>query len=122
LNYNNGMKTITADKGLVACCGLYCGACKAYLREKCPGCREHRKAGWCKVRACCLEHGFSTCGDCLEYPDPARCRRFNNLISRIFAMIFRSDRRACVLRVREIGPEAFAAEMASQGLQTIRRA
>jgi hypothetical protein len=32
------MKAIVADAGLVAYCGLYCGACKAYLKEKYPGC------------------------------------------------------------------------------------
>lgn len=116
------MKTIAADKNLVAFCGLYCGACKAYLREKCPGCGENKKAGWCKVRACCLEHGFASCAECREFPDPLRCRMFNNFISKVFAVIFRSDRRACVMRIREIGPEAYAAEMADQGLQTVRRA
>ena len=32
------MNSIAADKALVACCGLYCGACKAYLKEK--SCRK----------------------------------------------------------------------------------
>jgi hypothetical protein len=116
------MKAITADKNLVAFCGLYCGACKAYLKEKCPGCRESAKRSWCKIRACCIEHGFATCADCGDYPDPADCRKFNNFISRVFAMVFRSDRRACALRLRELGPEAFAAEMAAAGRHTIRPA
>ena len=116
------MKTIAADKNLVAFCGLYCGACKAYLKEKCPGCRDSAKRSWCKVRACCLEHGFASCADCKEFPDPADCRKFNNFIAKIFAFFFRSDRRACVQRIREIGCEAFAVEMAGNGLQTIRRA
>jgi hypothetical protein len=115
------MKTIPTDRNLVAVCGLYCGACKAYLREKCPGCRENRKAGWCKVRACGIEHGFATCADCKDFSDPTQCRKFNNFIAKVFALIFRSDRKACVMRIREIGCEAFAAEMASKGLQTIRR-
>jgi hypothetical protein len=29
-----GMKEIVADSKLVAYCGLYCGACKSYLKEK----------------------------------------------------------------------------------------
>jgi len=28
------MKEIVADSKLVAYCGLYCGACKSYLKEK----------------------------------------------------------------------------------------
>ncbi len=31
------MKEIVSDPKLVAYCGLYCGACKRYLQEKCPG-------------------------------------------------------------------------------------
>ena len=118
----NAMKTIAADKNLTAFCGLYCGACKAYLREKCAGCRESAKRNWCKVRTCCIERSFTTCADCKDFPDPADCGKFNNFISKFFAFIFRSDRRACVLRVREIGCEAFAAEMAEKGLQTLKRA
>lgn len=116
------MKTIAADKTLVAFCGLYCGACKAYLKEKCPGCRESAKRSWCKVRACCLERGFATCADCKDHADPADCGKFNNFISRVFALLFRSDRRACVLRLRAVGCEAFAAEMAAAGRHSIRRA
>ena len=43
------MKEIVADPKLVAYCGLYCGACGAYLRGRCPGCIENYKATWCKV-------------------------------------------------------------------------
>lgn len=117
----SAMKTIAADKNLVAFCGLYCGACKAFLKGKCAGCRESAKRSWCKVRACCLDRGFATCADCKEFPDPAACRKFNNFISKMFAFIFRSDRRACVLRVRAVGCQAFAAEMAEKGQQSIRR-
>jgi hypothetical protein len=109
------------DKDLVAFCGLYCGACKAYLGEKCAGCRESAKRSWCKVRACCLERGFASCADCGEFPDPARCGKFNNFMSKLFGLLFRSDRRACILRLREMGREAFAAEMAAAGLQSIKR-
>ena len=28
----------------IAFCGLYCGACRQYLKEKCPGCRKNEKA------------------------------------------------------------------------------
>ena len=33
------MKNIKADKAMIAVCGLYCGACRKYLMDKCPGCR-----------------------------------------------------------------------------------
>jgi phage FluMu protein Com len=38
------MKQIVSSPELIALCGLYCGACKAYLSDKCPGCRENNKA------------------------------------------------------------------------------
>ena len=37
------MKEIKENVGLVAYCGLYCGACKAYLKEKCSGCLNNEK-------------------------------------------------------------------------------
>lgn len=51
------MKNIESDKELIAACGLYCGACRKYLAEKCPGCRLNEKAAWCKIRSCffCLK-------------------------------------------------------------------
>ena len=58
------MKTITSNTELVAYCGLYCGACGAYLKEKCPGCHQNEKATWCEVRYCCVEHKYSTCAEC----------------------------------------------------------
>ena len=42
-------------------------------------------------------------------------------MSRIFGFVFRSARRACIERIREIGPAAYAEEMAAKGLQAIRR-
>jgi hypothetical protein len=40
------MKEVLVNKDLVAHCGLYCGACGAYLKGRCPGCHENVKAGW----------------------------------------------------------------------------
>jgi hypothetical protein len=58
-----GMKTVVAEKNLIAFCGFYCGACGAYLKQKCPGCRENAKAGWCKIRACNLENNYQSCAE-----------------------------------------------------------
>ena len=43
------MKEIVADTNLIGYCGLYCGACKRYLKDKCPGCHKNEKAAWCKT-------------------------------------------------------------------------
>jgi hypothetical protein len=115
------MKEIVADPQLIAYCGLYCGACKKYLSGGCPGCRENVKASWCKIRSCNMEHQFQSCASCTEFLEPNDCKKFNNFIGKIFGLIFRSDRRACILRIRETGPQAFAEEMAAARMQTIRR-
>ncbi len=115
------MKPIVADTDLIAFCGLYCGACKRQLRDKCPGCAGNDKASWCKVRSCCLEHGYRSCADCTVVDDVADCAKLNGFMAKVFAVIFRSDRNACLARIREGGYEAFAEHMAEQGLQTIPR-
>lgn len=115
------MKEIGADAKLVACCGLYCGACRAYLRGRCPGCRENHKAAWCKVRKCCISNQFASCAECKDFQNPQDCRMFNNWISKVFGFIFRSDRAACVRQIRGIGIEQHASEMAKNKRQTIKK-
>jgi len=105
----------------VAFCGLYCGACKKLMNGACPGCAKNAKASWCKVRSCCLEHGYSSCAACTQFQDPNECGKFNNFIARAFGLIFNSDRRACILRIRDVGTAAFATEMAKQQRQSLPR-
>lgn len=114
-------REIRADAGLVARCGLYCGACGAYLKGRCPGCRENTKASWCKVRSCCDENGYASCAACPTHSDPAECAKFNNVIARVIGVVLNSDRRACVLKLRELGPEGYAAFMTERKRQTLPR-
>jgi hypothetical protein len=114
------MKNITADPKLVAFCGLYCGACGSFLRGKCPGCYKNDKATWCKVRNCCRENKYSTCADCKKVPDVADCKKHNNLIARIFSFIFRSNRQACIRRIKETGISSFAVEMAGKRAHSMK--
>ena len=115
------MKSIVSDPALVAYCGLYCGACKRYLQGKCPGCRENQKASWCKVRACGIRNQYASCAECTEFPDPGGCRQFNNFISKLFALVFRSDRAACIRQIRELGLQGHADRMSTLGLHSLRR-
>ena len=115
------MNTIVADAKAVAYCGLYCGACKAYLSEKCPGCAKNDRAKWCKIRQCCIDNKLSSCADCKEFTDVSQCKKFDNFMAKIFAFIFRSDRKACIEKIKKIGIEKFAEEMASNKLQSIKR-
>ena len=115
------MTTAVADPALVAACGLYCGACRRYVAGKCPGCRENLNAGWCKVRSCCVTRGLGTCAECESYADPRDCEKFDNLVARVIGFVLRSDRAAGVDRIRAVGRDAFAAEMATQGRHAVPR-
>jgi hypothetical protein len=115
------MKPIIADTDLIAFCGLYCGACKKHLRETCPGCASNEKATWCKVRSCCLEHGYRSCADCTEVDDVVDCKLLNGFAAKVFAVFFRSNRPACLARIREGGYQAYADHMAERGIQSIPR-
>ena len=115
------MREVVADAGLVAYCGLYCGACGSYLKEKCPGCHKNTKAGWCKIRLCCIERNITSCAVCTEFKDPKHCKKFNNVMSKLFAMLFKSDRPACIAQIKVLGLEGHAKKMAELKKQTIKR-
>ena len=73
---------------LIAPCGMNCGICMAYLREKnkCPGCRGDRQdllkyCGNCIIRNCAIlkENNWKFCSNkCEKYP----CTRLKNLDKR----------------------------------------
>jgi hypothetical protein len=107
---------IKADAKLIAACGLYCGACGAFLKGKCPGCKENVKAEkWCNVKNCCKDNGYKSCADCGTYKNPDDCKNFNNFISKIFKVIFRSNRKGCIDKIRSVGYDEFAKEMSKTG-------
>lgn len=115
------MKEVQNDKNLIAFCGLYCGACGAFLREKCPGCAQNSKATWCKIRACCMEKSILSCADCTEFADKKECGKLNNFISKATSLFTRSDRPACLQRLKETGYEGYAKEMADKKAQAIKK-
>lgn len=115
------MKDVVSSADLVAYCGLYCGVCGSYLKGRCPGCHENAKASWCKVRACCIEHAYSSCAECKEFTDPRECKKYNNFISKVFGFVFRSDRAACIAQIKELGLKGHADKMTAEKKQTIRK-
>lgn len=114
------IKEVIADRNLIAYCGLYCGACGKYLKSKCPGCKENEKAGWCKVRKCCIENKLASCADCktVALKD---CKMYYNFMSKMIGLLLNSDRSACIKKIGEIGYDEFAKEMALSKSQTIKR-
>jgi hypothetical protein len=115
------MNTVTSNAQLVAYCGLYCGACGAFLKGRCAGCHENRKATWCKVRTCCIEHQYSSCAECSSHPDAMDCGKFNNFMSKLFGILLRSNRSACIEQIRKLGIAGHAEDMARNKRQTIRK-
>jgi hypothetical protein len=114
------MRDVQTSGELVAYCGLYCGACRSYLKEKCPGCHANEKASWCKIRTCVSGKAISSCAACNEFTDPRDCGKFNNIMSKIFGLLFKSDRAACIAQIKALGLEGHAAKMAESRMQTIR--
>lgn len=115
------MESVKIDTGLIAKCGLYCAACPKHLKGKCSGCRENEKAGWCKVRTCCLEKGIASCADCKEVDDPIKCKKYYNIMVRLFGFIFNSDRARCIKEIKAVGYESYAGQMAQNGKMTFKR-
>ncbi len=110
-----------AKSELVAACGIYCGQCHRYRKGKCPGCAENVKATWCKVRSCTAESGYTTCAECREFADVQNCRKFNTVFAKLFALVFRSDRRASLQLISTMGVEEYAKEMTRRGLPVMKR-
>ena len=115
------MPEIRVEAGLVARCGLYCGACRSYLGGKCKGCAENAKATWCKIRTCCADKHVATCAECPEYSNVRACNTFENLMSKLFGLVFRSDRAGCIDQIKELGLDGHAQAMADLGRQSLRR-
>jgi hypothetical protein len=115
------MKEIVVDKNLIAFCGLYCGACGQYLRGKCTGCAKNEKATWCSIRKCNNEHSWKSCAECTVVGNVIECGKFNNLMSKIFGFIFRSDRKACIDKIKAVGYDQYAVEMAAVGKPSMHR-
>lgn len=114
------MKEIVANSKLIAYCGLYCGACPKFLKGKCNGCAANDKAKWCKVRTCNIEQRYKSCADC-KMIDFNECKKLDNFISRVFALVFNSDRMACIDKIKDIGYEKYAEEMAQSRKPSIPR-
>jgi hypothetical protein len=114
------IKEVIADKNMIAYCGLYCGACRSFLTNKCPGCKDNIKAGWCKIRDCCKENNFQSCADCGKIA-LMECKKYNTFISKIIGYVLNSDRAACITRIKELGYDDFAFEMTNNKSQTIKR-
>lgn len=66
----------------VPACGVFCGGCPTYTRERnaCPGAGVNiKRCEGCKTfHLCCQENGITHCYECKEFP----CKNFKNYSKR----------------------------------------
>jgi hypothetical protein len=115
------MNTTESNVSLISYCGLYCANCRSYLKGKCPGCAGNDKATWCKIRTCCKVKGYNSCADCTEFSNPMECTKFNNFVSKIFSLVFRSNRAASIERIKKEGYEAYVKYCMDNKIMVVRK-
>jgi len=64
------------------------------------------------VRKCATERKYLSCAECTEYPE---CRKLNNFVSKMFAIVFRSNRKGNLQEIQKMGIEKWAEERAASG-------
>ena len=96
---------------VIAYCGLICSDCGAYKKNRCKGCHSEKPMNRnCKIKKCNIENNYVTCADCKEFDDLKKCRKLNNVISKVFSFIFRTNRIRNLNSIREVGIDQFKAE------------
>ena len=84
------------NENLVSYCGLYCGACTAYQKGTCEGCKGDSPncgIGYraCKVKPCCAKNGYSTCAECKICSSVNTCMDYNPLFMRVGCFLSRTS-------------------------------
>ena len=93
---------------IIAHCGLVCTRCGMFLKGRCQGCHSERPMNRnCKMKECSLSRGYSTCAECTDFKVLKDCKKLNNIVSKFFEFIFRTDRFGNLETIREIGLEEF---------------
>ncbi|PIR13824.1 hypothetical protein COV49_00895 [Candidatus Falkowbacteria bacterium CG11_big_fil_rev_8_21_14_0_20_39_10] len=67
------------------------------------------------MKKCAGGRGFATCADCRDFTNLKECKKLNNLISKFFGLVFRSDRIGNLNQIREVGLEKFKEEKLMSG-------
>lgn len=70
-----GMDSTAIYDGYIPCCGIYCGGCPNFIRDKnkCSGAEGHCEERRCMICKCCVEKKqLRYCYECKTFP----CSRF----------------------------------------------
>lgn len=107
-------QTIKVDTTLISYCGLYCGACKKYIKGDCPGCKDKAKEtpSWCKVKPCNEEKAIANCSHCEDFTDLKKCSKMYPLSYKFGEFITGFSRELGISIIGEEGEEEFAQFMA----------
>ena len=96
---------------IIAHCGIVCSKCGSFRRGKCKGCNSEKPMFRnCPIKKCNLAAKLATCADCKDFQNLKACKKLNNIISKIFGLIFRSNRIGNLVDIREVGLETFKEE------------
>jgi len=107
---------MSGEKFILAYCGLVCSNCGMYKKSKCQGCHSAKPMNrHCSMKKCAGGRGFATCADCRDFTNLKECKKLNNLISKFFGLVFRSDRIGNLNQIREVGLEKFKEEKLMSG-------
>ncbi|PKM77946.1 MAG: hypothetical protein CVU90_04320 [Firmicutes bacterium HGW-Firmicutes-15] len=99
------------NEPIIAYCGLCCTNCGMFIKDKCQGCHSDKPMNSnCKMKACSMERGFSTCALCKDFGDFKQCKKLYNIVSRFFGFIFNTDRIGNLNRIKTIGLDRFKQE------------
>ena len=105
--------TVTFDKYLIAPCGMNCGSCMAYLRDKnkCYGCwvdfdSKRKTCAQCRIKNCelLLETSSKFCYDCETFP----CQWIKHIDKR-YRTKYRTSLIQNLLMIKETGITNFLA-------------
>lgn len=94
----------------LAYCGLVCSQCGAFTRGRCKGCHSPKPMHTrCLVKKCAMEKTIASCAECKEFANLRDCKKLNNMVSKFFGLVFRSDRIGNLEKIKKSGLAAFEA-------------
>jgi hypothetical protein len=102
---------VSFDRSIIAPCGINCGTCLAYLRDKnkCLGCRvdfdsKRKTCLQCKIKNCDLlaETNSKICSECVAFP----CERIKHIDKR-YRTKYKTSLIQNLVYVKENGIDSF---------------
>ena len=94
--------------GFLPPCGMFCGKCKWFAREKkpCRGAEAYCKTRPCSFIKCTEKRGIKYCIDCKIYP----CSKMKKHIERV-KRVYGQDVEMQMKMIKELGEKAYLKQM-----------